>query len=587
MRFELEHFRTKLGRKIVFLFVLCAVLPFATLSFFSYRRVKSELKAQNTQLMHQGTTDAQMGVLERLQSVESELMLLAASPSVQSALSGTGDVVSGTGSLRRLGALTLTTPDATIPIVGDLTATPELPPETLAELDRGESALVVVPGAGARSRPDLLIARTPDGATTDEGVLWGRILGDSLWVTAQVYATGITASEINLQDDKGYCVLYEAQRPLDCAGALLAWSNDGIPEDVDLTGDEYHGDLSWSVEETVFSGHYGRLFLIGFNTENWIMVVGQNERTILQPLVQFRQTLVSLLVLTFLLVWGLSAWFIHQNLEPLAKLREGTRRLAAQDFGARVRITSGDEFEELAGSFNNMAEKVGTLVGELKDLNWSTITTLARTIDAKSPWTAGHSERVSQMAVAIARVMGLDEVELERLYRGGLLHDIGKIGVPATIIDKKGRLTDEEMAVMRSHVTIGARILEPLTALEDVLPIVLYHHERWDGKGYEAGLAGNDIPRLARILCVADTYDAIRSDRPYRAGRSPDETLEEIALCSGTQFDQEAVEAFVEYMASEEGELASMGRFTTPFGVPAEARIKSSRKLTGVGELGG
>ena len=278
----------------------------------------------------------------------------------------------------------------------------------------------------------------------------------------------------------------------------------------------------------------------------------------------------------------MSAAGIRQYLEPLSKLREGTRRIAARDFAARGHISSGDEFEELAESFNNMAEEVGTQIRELQDLNWSTITTLARTIDAKSPWTAGHSERVAQMSVAIARVMGLGEVELERLYRGGLLHYIGKIGVPITILDKKGRLTDEEWAVMRSHVSVGARMLEPITALEDVLPIVLYHHERWDGKGYEAGLDGTDIPRLARILCVADTYDAIRSDRPYRTGRSPDETLEEIALCSGSQFDAEAVEAFVEYMSSEEGELASMGNFVAPFGVSAEGGGAMSRTLAGV-----
>ena len=163
-----------------------------------------------------GATDAQMGALERLQSVESELMLLAASPSVGRELSGTGDGATGTESLRRLDALTLATSDATVPIVGDLTVTPELSSETLANLDRGESALVAVPGAG--SRPDLLIARAPEGGT-DAGVLWGRILGDSLWATAQVYAVGITASEINFQDDKGYCVLDEEQGPLDCAGA--------------------------------------------------------------------------------------------------------------------------------------------------------------------------------------------------------------------------------------------------------------------------------------------------------------------------------------------------------------------------------
>ena len=583
MRVNVEHFKTKLGRRIVGLFVLCAFLPTATLSFLSYRRVRLELLDQGSEMMELGATDAQMGALERLQSVESELILLANSPGVGRALSGMGDGSSGTEALRRLSALTLATSDATLPIIGDLTDTPELPPETLAKLDRGESALAVVPGP--ESRPDILIARAPRGAGTDDGVLWGRIIADSLWATAQVYAVGITASDIDFQDDKGYCVLDGAGRPLDCAGALVTWFSRGVPEDVHIPGDAIHGALSWVTDGTAYAGHYRHLFLRGFSSDNWTIVIGSDERSMLEPLAEFQRTLWGFLVLTLALVGWLSLVGIRQSMEPLAKLREGTRRLAAKDFGARVLISSGDEFEELAGSFNYMAEQVGTLVEELKDLNWSTITTLARTIDAKSPWTAGHSERVSQMSVAIARVMGLPEVELERLYRGGLLHDIGKIGVPISIIDKKGRLTDEEMAVMKSHVTIGARILEPLTALEDVMPIVLYHHERFDGKGYEAGLGGTDIPRLARILCVADSYDAMRSDRPYRAGRSPDETLEEIALCAGSQFDPDVVEAFVEYMASEEGELASMGRFSKPFGVAVEARVKSARTLAGAASV--
>ena len=579
MRFDLEHFRTKIGRKIVGLFVLCALLPTAALSFFSYRTVKSERLNQSTSMMELGATDGQMGALERLQSVESELILLAASPSVARALSAAGDGSSATESLRRLSALTLVTPEATLSIIGDLTDTPELSPETLASLDRGESALAIVPGEG--SRPDILIARAPGEVGTDAGILWGRVVSDSLWATARVYAVGIAATEIDFQDDRGYCVLDEARQPVDCAGALLSWFSDGVPENIQIPGDALHGVLSWTADETVYQGYYRNLFLRGFNRDDWTIVLARDERSMLQELAEFRRTLVAFLVLTFALVVLFSAGGIRHNMEPLAKLREGTRRVAAQDFSARVRISSGDEFEELAGSFNNMAEQVGTLVEELKDLNWSTITTLARTIDAKSPWTAGHSERVSQMSVSIARVMGLGDAELEQLYRGGLLHDIGKIGVPITIIDKKGRLTDEEMAVMRSHVTIGAKILEPLTALEDVIPIVLYHHERFDGKGYEAGLGGTDIPHLARILCVADSYDAMRSDRPYRAGRSPDETLEEVALCAGSQFDPDAVEAFVEYMSSEEGELASMGKFSQPFGAPAEARVRSTRTLAG------
>ncbi len=578
MRFDFKHFRTKLGLRIVLLFVVCAILPTAILSYVAYTQARSQLRDQSAELMELGATNAQMGALERLQSVESELILLATSPGVTRALSGAGGGASGTGSLRRLSALTLTTADAAIPIVGDLTDTPTLPPETLANLDQGESALVVVPGAAGK--PDILIARAPEGEGTDSGVLWGRILGDSLWITAQVYAMDIAATEIDFQDDRGYCVLDEAQQPLDCAGALVGWPTRGVP--VQVPEDAIHGALSWADGGTAYAGHYRRLFLRGFNREDWTIVLGKDERTILQPLTEFQARLFGFLALTLFSVLLLSAVGVRWRMEPLAKLREGTKRIAARDFAARVDISSGDEFEELAGSFNDMAEQVGTLVNELQDLSWSTITTLARTIDAKSSWTAGHSERVSQMSVAIARVMGLDEVDLERLYRGGLLHDIGKIGVPVTILDKKGHLTEEEWAVMRSHVTIGARILEPLTALEDVLPIVLYHHERWDGKGYEAGLAGTEIPTLARILCVADTYDAMRSDRPYRTGKGPDETLEEVAMCSGSQFDPEAVEAFVEFMASEEGELASMGNFSNPFGVPAEADRPASRTLAGV-----
>ena len=569
MSFQFEHFKTKIGQRIVGLFFLCALLPTATLSYVSYRRVRSELRNQTTELMELATTDAQMGALERLQSVESELILLAASPSVTRAIGGAPAVSTGTAPLRRLSALTVATSDANLPIVGDLTDTPELSPETLAGLDRSESALVVVPVEG--SRPDILIARARDGAATDSGVIWGRIVGDSLWATAQVYAVGLSAGSINLQDEKGYCVLDQSGRPLDCAGALVSWLTGGVPEDLHIPSETIHGDLAWSTEGRAFVGHYRRIFLRGFNSDDWTIVLGRDERSILQPLAEFRRTLQGFLVLTLALVLLFSAGSIRRSMEPLAKLREGTRRIAAKDYTTRVIISSGDEFEELAESFNEMADQVGTLVKELEELNWNTIVTLARTIDAKSTWTSGHSERVAQMSVAIARVLGLREVELERLYRGGLLHDIGKIGVPAEIIDKKGSLTEEEMRVMQNHVSVGARILEPLAALKEVIPIVLYHHERWDGTGYAEGLAGTDIPRLARILSVADTYDALRSDRPYRAGRISDESLEEIMMCAGSQFDPEAVEAFVEYMASEEGKLVSMGRFPEPAGVSAES----------------
>ena len=552
-RIRLEHFRTKLGRRIVSLFLLCAFLATAPLVVLSFYNVRSELLKHSREAMHSGTYSAQMALYERLQGVESEVVFLTASPMVDQALAGEA-ITPGRGDrLRRISALTLHADGETTPLIGDLTVVPQLSAETLAGLARGQSALEVVRRGDAP--PEILMGRALDRDDDQTGVLWGRIVGDSLWASAQVYAIDLTAADIDYQEGKGYCVLDASLQPLDCAGALVAWTNDGLPEGFRISN-PVHASPSWSSGGERFEGHYRRIPLfLGYNTENWTVVVGRAESEILEPLIQFGRTLAGLLVLALMTVFYISAHRIREILEPLAELRKGTQRIAAKDFSARVRISSGDEFEELAASFNDMASQVGSLVEELEDLSWSTITTLARTIDAKSSWTAGHSERVTKMSIRIAEVLGLSEKELERLHRGGLLHDIGKIGVPASIIDKKGPLTEVEMQKMRDHVTIGASILEPLAPMADVIPIVLYHHERWDGEGYPHRLAGTDIPWLARILCVADTYDAMRSDRPYRAGMGPDETLEEIALCSGSQFDPEVVRAFVEGQAMDARDL--------------------------------
>lgn len=193
------------------------------------------------------------------------------------------------------------------------------------------------------------------------------------------------------------------------------------------------------------------------------------------------------------------------------------------------------------------------LLDELEHLTWGALTALARAIDAKSPWTAGHSERVTAFAVQIGEALDLDDATMETLRRGGLLHDIGKIGIPGKILDKAGPLTDEEMQVMGSHTRLGARILEPIPALENAIPIVLSHHERFDGKGYPDGLAGESIPFLARVLAVADVYDALTSDRPYRAGLDPADAMGRIVEGSGTHFDPLIVDVFQKAVHIETG----------------------------------
>ena len=167
------------------------------------------------------------------------------------------------------------------------------------------------------------------------------------------------------------------------------------------------------------------------------------------------------------------------------------------------------------------------------------------TIDASSPWTAGHSERVTHLALAIGRQLRLDEVQLDQLYRGGLLHDIGKVAVPPEILDKPGTLTAAEREIVERHPSVGFELLAPIPGYADVLPIVRSHHERPDGAGYPDNLAGEEIPWLARVLAVADVYDALTSDRPYRAGMAHEQAVELMLAGNGTWLDATVLAAFL------------------------------------------
>jgi putative nucleotidyltransferase with HDIG domain len=199
-------------------------------------------------------------------------------------------------------------------------------------------------------------------------------------------------------------------------------------------------------------------------------------------------------------------------------------------------------------------------------MHWATITALARAIDAKSNWTAGHSERVTDLAVEIGRNMGLPSKDLETMKVGGLLHDIGKIGTPPAILDKPGRLSPDEMRVMQDHVRTGIRILEPIPGFHEALPIVGQHHEWFDGSGYPDGLSGKDISLHARIFAVADCYDALTSDRPYRKGLPKQQVLAMLEEKSGSQFDPDVIEAFIQMMGAQARERraksASAGQST-------------------------
>ena len=186
-----------------------------------------------------------------------------------------------------------------------------------------------------------------------------------------------------------------------------------------------------------------------------------------------------------------------------------------------------------------------SLYQDMQDLFMGVLHALTRSIDAKDAYTRGHSQRVAELSRTLARKAGLTEEQCERVYLSGLLHDIGKIGVPEAVLTKPGRLTDAEFEAIKKHPTIGAQILGNIRQLQDIIPGVLYHHERWDGKGYPYNLAGANIPLMGRIICVADSFDAMSSTRTYRPALPLEVVLKEILRCAGHQFDPALAELFV------------------------------------------
>ena len=183
---------------------------------------------------------------------------------------------------------------------------------------------------------------------------------------------------------------------------------------------------------------------------------------------------------------------------------------------------------------------------KMEEAYLGTIEALRIAVDAKDSYTKGHSDRVAYYSRLLAKELELDEVEQQRIYIGGLFHDIGKIGVPDNILQKPGKLTDDEYSQIKKHPKIGENIIDAATMFEDIITIVEYHHERFDGKGYPEGLIGKDIPFYARIVAIADAFDAMTSDRNYRPRLTFEETLEEIERNYNKQFDQDLAEKFVQ-----------------------------------------
>jgi len=707
--------RTKVARRVLGLFIVCALVPIGAMSVISYRAVSRQLNEQSRDRLAQTSKSLVDGMLERLQFIDAELGIITTAWRDRrdgAALSTSGEPQVGS----RVSWVAFVGRDTVVPLLGEPGAVPRLDASLLDNMKKGYSSLTT---DTTQAEPRILLARATNPSRPDAGAVWAEV--DPLYLFGG-------REGVALPLEMEVCVFDQLQRTLFCSHPV---QNRVLAAMSESTGGIGRGSFEWSAGRERYLATFRSMFLRAeYAAPDWTLVLSESQSTVLAPMASFRQMFLPVTLLGVWVVLLLSNVQIRRSMEPLIELKEGTKRIAMRDFGSSVEVSSGDEFEDLAASFNNMARRLGrqfnaltaineidravlsafdreVIIGTLlqrardvlacdgisvsvsssngSDAKWTTVavdsaggtrtveelrpvasevrelienpeylltngsgvkrsylelepfrarslehflvlplfirrelagvialayaeppdhdqddlvqarqladqvavalsntrliedleelkigalTALARTIDAKSPWTAGHSERVTNLALKVARAMSISDEEIEMLNRGGLLHDIGKLGIPPEILDKPARLTDEEFAAIRAHPEIGARILKPIAAYANVIPVVLYHHEKWNGSGYPEGLAGTDIPFLARVITVPDVFDAITSKRPYRSGMSHQDAVDLIVSKTDIEFDREVVAAFREVM---EAELAEAGHGRGAVGTPVDA----------------
>jgi putative nucleotidyltransferase with HDIG domain len=698
MKFDTKIFRSKIAHRIFFMFVSCALFPILCISIISFIRVTDQLNDQSYRLLKESIGMYSNSILDRLKFLDSELQFIGSSFK---------PTLNDSDHIRRIVLNNRWTPhfrnivflkpekgnragykvinDVEIPGTGGI--------QDIARTGKTAVFLVQHPGSLTQILMVVMVDKKDPGA----GYLVGQINPGYLW--------GIDQGN-SLPSGTNVCVLDESKQ---IAFSPISYENILFNKDDFKINNNISGQFEFVNKNEKHLASYRRIFLNQqFISDVWTIVLIQSKANVLAPMSHFKTVFPPVVLMSLWVVMLLSIYAIRKSLVPLELLKDGTRRIAMRNFDCRVNIKSGDEFEELAMDFNEMADQLdrqfktlntmseidrailssldtkiivknvihriydwfacdsvavclmdadhknaglmyfsffsqrdnvfeepfelsptdldalhahpeyliaddeknqlsflSTLIGqgnesflilpvllkeklkaviairrprtksmsiediarvrrtadqvavalsnamlieELDQLNWGTIRALARTVDAKSSWTAGHSIRVTDVALKIGAAMKLSPNKLDDLHRAALLHDIGKVGVPASILDKPGALDDDEFAIIRKHPSIGARILEPIASYKDIQPMILQHHERYDGKGYPDGLSGDGIDIGARILAVADTFDAVRSDRPYRKGWDLERAIDLITKEAGHQFDPEVVEAFLEIM---------------------------------------
>jgi len=702
--------RTRVARRVLFLFLVCALLPLTAMAVYSYIDVTGQLHRQARERVVQAARNSAQALIERLDFVDHDLTeFMAGRAPYANPAQASGRAVRYSRPVR---GVIRQTAGGTRTLFGEAFEPPAVEPDELEHLQQGNPLLVtqVRSGGGA-----VYMGRSFEPGNPGSDLAWAAVS------PAYVAVAGEDAA--GLPYDMNLCLLDPDYSPIYCSrpvtpATIRTWRTGGsgdIPDRFDWRDDQGRY-VAGAKEIPLAAAAYAVSRSEPESRLNWKLVLSEERATVLEPMVKFRNRFPWTVLLTILVVATLANFQIRYSMDPLEKLQEGTRRIAQQDFASRVEVSSRDEFQDLAESFNAMAHRLGRqfnalttineidrqvlsaldtdqiiqtvvartrgvlecdavalclaqgtgvrahwvlyasgrdgegsavrtlqlppeeieqlkaepeflyflpdrlpsylrdgplaergvgyflalpiflkqklsgvialghrarpdlgeedlvqarqladqvavalsnarLLEELDQFNWGALAALAQTVDAKSPWTAGHSQRVTRLSLRVGRKMGLPGDQIDVLHRGGLLHDIGKIGVPATILDKPGSLTEEEMQTMRDHVTVGARILTPIAAYADMIPIVLRHHERLDGSGYPDGLVGEEIPFLARLLAVPDVFDALTSDRPYRSALPRPNAIDFIMQGTGDHFEPDVVEAFLAVMREPEPEV--------------------------------
>ncbi len=700
MKLELTSLRSKVAQRIFFLFVSCALIPITILAVIVQISVTSQLRKQSQERLRQTSGSMAQYIYQSFSHLDDNLKMIAANLITNPGQSHYSiPQESEFGLNPRFSGLALVFKDGTSRhLLGRIFNLPEIPQEAKETILSGMTMIITNFQEKERTRIFMGVAVHP--ASQKKDLLFAEINPSFIWSTLKDDFL-LYGSQLCLMDQSNNILQTTLRLPISFPDSIRLQMEKNQPSHFEWT-------------------HMGKDYISGFRpivlgniylAENWKLVLSEHKAAVLNPVGEIWDYFPYAILAVLWFVLFLSIIQIRRSMVPLERLKEGTKRLAKREFETRVTVTSKDEFEEVAESFNSMAGQLGkqfkalitmgeidrdilsvldtekivntvvarirdvfpcksmsiividrdsvdtaqTFIGEdqsekgkttekvkitfedmqalrenpetliitlddnlphyleplanrgiksflvlplflkeglagiialgyvkqprfsqedldnarrlanqvavafsnarliedLNELNWGTLRALARTIDAKSSWTAGHSERSTKLAIKIGKVLRLAQEELDDLRRGGLLHDIGKLGIPAEILDKAGNLTTEELELMRKHTSLGARILEPIAAYSNVIPIVLQHHEFYDGTGYPNGLIGESINPGARIFIVADTYDALISDRPYRKALDHKSAIKYIKEGAGIKFDPKVVEAFLKVMAKE------------------------------------